>query len=698
MPAPPPSSTALAGVALTRVPVAVAAAVAAVTAIAVPLVLVGLWTPAVAVPVCVVVAALAGRLAWAVPAVAAPGWSTALSVAVAAGSGLWAALTHAEHVVLRRDAGSMALYAHQLATAHGLPVDPSLAALGGAAALADPNVTLASPAFYQVGDGADAVVVPQFLPGAPALYSLGDWAAGWSGLFVVPALVGAFAVLAFAGLAARTVGARWAPLAAAVLALAQPVLHAHRSTYSEPPALLVVLGAASVLVAALGASGRTAARLGGGAGLLLGACGFVRIDFLREVAVLVPVVALLLALRHPAARALAAATGAVSLLAVAAALVTSRPYLGTIAASLVPLVVGLLALTAVSALVLRLVRSGRPARWGPLRSPRLGTGLAAALAAVLVVLASRPLWLVVRQDPEDPGSKLVAALQLAQGLAVDGGRTYAEQSVTWTAWYLGWPALVLAGAAAVVLLRRLVAAVQAGGPLPAWTAPYVVAIGSTLLTLYRPGITPDHPWADRRLVVVVLPAVVLLSVAALAELVRRAGGTRPPLRATTAAVGALLLVLPAAAATLPVATQRTERGEPAALARACASFAAGDVALAVDPRSRNEWPQLLRGSCGVPTASIVVATRDGAPGSEAYWTTLAAAVQRQAERVRAAGGRPVLVAAGGDTDAVEVLRRLGVAEPRVVADLRTGEDERVLEERPDGMQHIDVRLVTGVAP
>ncbi|NAZ78310.1 hypothetical protein GTQ99_23300 [Kineococcus sp. T13] len=156
--------------------------------------------------------------------------------------------------------------------------------------------------------------------------------------------------------------------------------------------------------------------------------------------------------------------------------------------------------------------------------------------------------------------------------------------------------------------------------------------------------------------------------------------------------------MPAAAATLPVAAQRTERGEPAALARACASFAPGDVALAVDPRSRNEWPQLLRGGCGVPTASLVVATRDGAPGSEAYWAVLAAAVQRQAERVRAAGGRPVLVAAGGDTDAVQVLRRLGVGEPRVVADLRTGEDERVLEERPDGVQHIDVRLVTGVAP
>ena len=51
--------------------------------------------------------------------------------------------------------------------------------------------------------------------------------------------------------------------------------------------------------------------------------------------------------------------------------------------------------------------------------------------------------------------------------------------------------------------------------VPVWAGPLLVATGSSLLTLWRPGITPDHPWADRRLLVV-LPLVLLLAVAAVA--------------------------------------------------------------------------------------------------------------------------------------------------------------------------------------
>ncbi|MCI2237853.1 hypothetical protein MO973_30660 [Paenibacillus sp. TRM 82003] len=685
-----------AGVLLTRVPVVLAAAVAAVTAVAVPLVLLDLWAPWTAVPVCLVAAALAGRLAWAVPVVPAPAWAALLSAAVAVGGGLWAALTRAEHVVLRRDAGSQALYAHHLATHHGLPVDPSLAALGGAEALADPNVTIASPAFYEVGTD----VVPQFLLGAPALYSLGEWAAGWEGLLLAPAVVAVAALLAVAGLAARVVGPRWAPPAVAVFALAQPVLHVNRSTYSEVPALLVLAAAASVLVAATAATATPtlAARLGGGAGLLLGACGFVRIDYLREVALLLPVVAVLAALRHPAARALPAGAAVTTVLAAAAAVTYSRPYLGTISGSLLPLVAALAALGAASWLGVRLARSGRLARVRWLTSPRLAPALCAVLALVLVGLASRPLWLVVRQDPADPGSRLVAGLQQAQGLPVDGGRTYAEHSVDWLSWYLGWPAVLAAGAAAVVLLARLVPALQGRTPLPAWSAPFAVAVGSTLLTLYRPGITPDHPWADRRFVPVVLPAVVLLATAALAWAVRVLAARTARWGTGAAVVGALLLLVPTALATAPLAGQRTERGQLAAVAEACASFEDGDVALAVDPRSRNEWPQVLRGTCGVPTASIVVPTSQGRPGTQEYLDVLRSAVQRQAGRVREAGGRPVLVAAGGDLAAADTLRALGVTEPTTVTRVRTSEDERVLTERPDGGQAITVELVTGVAP
>jgi len=174
--------------------------------------------------------------------------------------------------------------------------------------------------------------------------------------------------------------------------------------------------------------------------------------------------------------------------------------------------------------------------------------------------------------------------------------------------------------------------------------------------------------------------------------------TGPAVPAVLAAVGGLVLLLPAALATAPVAGQRTERGEVAAVARACASFAPGDVALAVDPRSRNEWPQVLRGTCGVPSASIVVATAVGRAGTPEYAAALRTAVERQAARVRAAGGRPVLVAAGGDAAAQDTLTALGGTDVRRVTHVRTPEDERVLTTRPDGAQVIDVELWTAVAP
>ncbi|PPK97777.1 hypothetical protein CLV92_103312 [Kineococcus xinjiangensis] len=705
-PAPTRPPGALWGDLLGRLPVALAAAVAAVCALAVPLVLLDAWRPWTAVPVVLVLGALAARIGWQVPAPAAPRWAVLLTLGVAAGHALWAGATRAEHLVLRRDAGSLANYAHHLSVHGGLPVDPSLRALGGPEALADPNVTVASPAFYEVGTGADVTVVPQFLLGAPALFSLGEWAGGWTGLLLVPALLSGAAVLAVAGLAGRLVGVRWAPLAAAVTALAQPVLHAARSTYSEPPALLLLAAAAALLAAACASRGTTAARLGGGAGLLFGGAGFVRVDALREVLLLLPVVAVLLVRRHPAARALLAGAVATTVLSGAAAVALSRPYLATIWGSLLPL----LALTVLVALgcavAVRLARGGFLARVGVLRSPRLPDVVAGLLAVVLLGLASRPLWLVVRQDPEDPGAKLVAGLQQRQDLPVDGGRTYAEHSVDWVAWYLGWPAVVVAAVVAVVLLRRLVAALRSGAELPAWSGPFAVALGSVLLTLYRPGITPDHPWADRRLVPVVLPAVVLLSVAGLAAALRwvgawragelRAGRVPARLVPVVAGVGAVLLLAPAAAATAPVAGLRTERGQVAAVRTACRAFSPGDVALAVDSRARNEWPQVLRGVCGVPAASIVVPSRLGRPGSPAVVQAQRAAIDRAARRVREAGGRPVLVAADDPASLV----RLGVPERAVRQAVRisTTEDERVLEERPDGAQRIHVGLWLAEAP
>jgi hypothetical protein len=679
----------VAAVVLLRGGIAAAGVVSFVVVAAALLAPAHLWRPAVALPVCLVGAALAVRLTGRVPIGRVPVPAAAATVLVAVGHGTWAALTHAEHVVIRRDAGSYAQYAQWIATRHGLPVTAQAEAFGGAAALADPAFGVGSPAFYEVlhGSGADltATVVPQFLPGAPALWSLGYWAAGWTGLLVAPAVVGALAVLAVGGLAARLAGPWAGPLAALVLALCQPVLHAARSTYSEPVALLLIAAAASLLVDAVasrpdrGGAGDRARGLALAAGIAFGLAGLVRVDAVREVAALLPVAALLALRGHPAAGPLVRGAVAGSVLSLVWALLFSRPYLGTVAASLAPLVAGTVVLGLASWAAVRVGRRGGGARVSArvptaLRSPRTA---AAIVVLTGLVLASRPLWQVVRQDPQDSGSRFVARLQPGQGLAVDGGRTYAEHSVVWVSWWTGPLALVLALTTFAGLAALVVRWWRTRLPdVPGWLGPAVVGFASTVLTLYRPGITPDHPWADRRLVPVVLPTVVIAAVAALVAGLRASRHRRTALRVTVAAAGAIALLVPPFLATLPVAAQRTEVGELGSVRTLCRALGPRDAVLAVDSRAINEWPQVVRGVCDRPAGVI-------RPGAEPMSTV----VSRVAGRVVAAGYRPVLLAADDDA----LLTALGLAPERVVS-LVSVEDQRLLVRRPAG----DARLTVDV--
>jgi hypothetical protein len=309
-----------------------------------------------------------------------------------------------------------------------------------------------------------------------------------------------------------------------------------------------------------------------------------------------------------------------------------------------------------------------------------------------VVLASRPLWLVTRQDPNDPGSRVVAGLQLRQGLTVDGGRTYAEHSLSWVSWYVG-PVVVIAG---WLMLAGLAGAAtrwwllsgrrlrSSPGPVianvPPWLGPAVIGLAGTVLTLYRPGITPDHPWADRRLVPLVLPTLVIAAGAAAAWSGRIARRRWPAsLLLAVLAVGAVGMLLPAWLATAPVAGDRTERGELAAVRSLCAQLEPGEAVLAVDNRTSNEWPQLVRGVCDRPAASIkVVDPSVGAP-----------AARRITARMIAAGSRPVLIA--GTPEGADLLRELDL-DPALVVDLETTEDQRYLTRTPDGMDRLQIQV------
>ena len=276
-------------------------------------------------------------------------------------------------------------------------------------------------------------------------------------------------------------------------------------------------------------------------------------------------------------------------------------------------------------------------------------------------------------------------MQARQGLPVDGGRTYAEQSVAWLSWYVGPVALAVALAVLAVLVRRAV--LSAGSRrVDAWLPALFVAAGSTLLTLARPGITPDHPWADRRLLVA-LPLVVALVFTAVAWVVRRSAESgRRWVGVAVAGVAVALLVVPAASATWPHRAGGVERGSLAAVDSVCRALSPGDVVLAVDSRAANEWPQVVRGMCGVPALSTTSALRNDPE-------QLAAAVATATREIGSRGGRLVLLAA----DSAEALRRLG-ATPEAVVGTTVREDEHVLERRPSHTDPLPVQVWLAPAP
>jgi hypothetical protein len=153
--------------------------------------------------------------------------------------------------------------------------------------------------------------------------------------------------------------------------------------------------------------------------------------------------------------------------------------------------------------------------------------------------------------------------------------------------------------------------------------------------------------------------------------------------AVSVGIAAALLV-PTALATRPHVGERVELGEWAAVDRVCDAMRPGDVALMVDSRAANEWPQVLRGYCGVSALSTTSALRNDP-------TRLVAAVQRVQRAVEARGGRVVLVAA----DSPDGLSRLGLTSAVVGVDARVREDDRLLERRPDSLVELPIRVYLG---
>ena len=563
-----------------------------------------------------------------------PWWPLAAVAVIAAGFFAVQVAYHSQFVIITRDPGAYFQFATWLAQHGSLPVPADPGAFGG---MHGGMVHFDSYATYQHGD---STVVLQFMAGLPMVLATAMWAGGYHAALLMAPVLGTLAVVTFAGLAARLAGARWAPLAALVLAVSLPMQFTSRSTYSEPLAMILFLGGLALVLDGLrdgrvARGARTAAGLGG---LALGITVLVRIDGVSDVLPVIPFCGLLLVRRRPQAPWMAAGLAAGVVLGAAEGLVFSWPYLmETNRSSVLPLA-GLLAVvvagTAAGTWFFRR-RSSDP-RW-PQWPGWLPTAALVAPFVLIAVFGVRPY--VENQRVLDTYGHLV--------------HTYAELSLRWVYWYLGLPVIVLATIGAALLARACLRG--RGGD---WPLPLLVLSWATLIFLYRPAITPDQPWASRRMVPEVIPAFVLLAVWVIARGTARLKDTRVPgaVRSAVVAACALAIVLPAVISSwgLGVSTsngirltadglagQRDFQGELTAMNKLCAALPADASVIFINPTEAPQMLQNIRGMCGVPTAEVSAWNRMGQRiTSDASLAGIVKSVAAGAER---AGRVPVIL-------------------------------------------------------
>lgn len=512
------------------------------------------------------------------PRTAVPGpmsLGTVLAIVLATGVIVLGWLAPHEHFLGIRDPGTYVATASWIARQGTLAMEVSVPGV-------DPEtVVYSSVGFPSVG--APATLRPQFLHLFPSILALVGSTFGLSAMYLVNPVIAGIAVLAFFAFARRMLGETQGSLATLLVVLTLPFLYFSRAPFTELTSMAFVFGGLWLLGVVGGSGSRRFGYLGG---LVLGGATVARID---GVIVLVGLVAYVtwLDVSSPEDQATPILGGAVVAgllmagVGMANGLIYSPVYIADHAE--------FIGAAALAILVLRLM-GARPAE--PVRSllRRNRQGLAT------VVTVGLGLWLayawLVRPFVEAPTRSdiyAIAGLQEQAGVAVEPLRTYAELSVHWLVWYLGIPLVGLGLLGLVVGVRRVL---SKGDPDQ---GPFVALSAVAIVTyLFRPSINPDHIWAMRRFLPIVIPALIVFGCLVVARLAGRHSLVR--------GVVTLLLAIPILLTSIPVGLDPEFEDGGATVEAICGGLGAEAVVLFTGPSARalsDSLMPLLRGWCGV---------------------------------------------------------------------------------------------------
>lgn len=471
------------------------------------------------------------------------------SVVVVGLSIIWAgfnAYYSSEHIYVDRDPGIYGQAAAWLVDHTNMQM-PKSALLEN-----DPALTQESPGF-RTSLRDESELFTQGTHVLPAMIALVGRVLGIETIYRTNPLISAFAFMAFFSFARLFVKHKWAFIATAALAISLPAIYFSRDIYTEMLMLTSVFTAATLFAAA---SLRPRAHgLWVLAGIVAGSAVMVRID------AFIPVIGIVLAFitvsmlqtsqrKQYVLSALLFLTGfgtTVSL-GMLDLYQLSSGYFSDLYSLLRLELIFLATVLVVGAGLTMLAWRTSILQWlNGLTSGWRAKVVAGGAVLVYAILATRPLWLTDRVERRHQAVQgLVTGIQVSEGSVIDAYRTYAEMTINWVAWYIG-PVLAICAAIGIyVLLLRAMRSRDIK-----WLLAALVVLGTGLLYLNKPSITPDQLWASRRLLPVVLPGFALLGVIGLEFIEKRKKlplEMTPPVLtgvlATLALVGPLFISFP----------------------------------------------------------------------------------------------------------------------------------------------------------
>jgi len=516
-----------------------------------------------------------------------------LALGLALAFGLINARYAAQNVLISRDPGTYGVTAQWLLHHSSLDIDAQRGLFGNVLGFAGAGFGTTSTTGHLYSQGAH---------GLPEVLAAGGSVLGSNAMFHLNALFGGLGLLSIYGFGRLVVG-RWAALvAAALVGISLPQIAFSRDTYTESLSQLLVFGGLALLWRCR--SGQTAQWAVAGA--VLAASCLTRIDAFLVLPPLVAFAALRLAITPAAERRVAV-----------------RDTAGLLAGAAIPALLGLrdlqllssgyyrdlhgqfsqiytlIGLSVVAGVVLVVVGwKTRLLPWfeahGTRWRHRAGDVAAALVVVVGVALALRPLYM--EGGGADPAqADLVRGLQAGAHQRIAPLRTYAENSVTWLAWYAGPLATGLALIGVALLLRRLVRDRRLE------LLPFLAfLLVTSLLYLLKPSITPDQIWAMRRYVPIVIPGLAICALLVLSEGLARLSKTP---RAFVAVVAGVALFAPVAYITKPFVRVREGVPQLQEIQRVCDTVPDGDGVVVIGDLAIR-YVQTIRSFCLTPSATL----------------------------------------------------------------------------------------------